>query len=750
MALIGTMKYLTIGDKTYEIDIPIASASTLGGIKVGSGLTIDSTTGVLNATGTSITIDSEMSDSSTNPVQNKVIKEYVDDSVDGVITIYHGTSSSAASATTKTVTCNDFTAADLKAGAAILVTFNTTNTAAVDDLMLNVNSTGAKKIQYINNGTRGNLSSAGYLKASTTYLFVYDGTYWVVYFNYNTTYSSMTEAEITAGTGTTARTITPARLKTAVETWAPVSSVNGQTGDVTITVPTKTSDLTNDSNFVVDASYTHTDNNYTSDEKSKLSGIAAGAEVNQNAFSTIKVGTTDLAADSKTDTLTITAGNNITLTPTANTDSFSIAATDTTYDVVTAGTSTTTGGLMSQADKTKLNGIATGAEVNVQANWNETSSSSDAYIQNKPSIPTATSDLTNDSGFITGMTILSYGTSTWNDFLTAYNANKVVYCRASSNSNPASGSQTRLAFMASVNDATNPTNVEFQYYRSVNTHTASQQGDQVYIYQLDKTAGWSVTVREASVKVVAGTGLSGTYSNGTMTLTGPTISLNGSSTTSASFYAPTDVGTDGYVLTSNGSGAPTWAAAQSSSSYTATSPIDITGNDISHEDSGVTAGTYGSYNSDSHYYYIPSVTVDAKGHITSVSQSYLGLASSKSAGILSASDYSAFSGGGSAYTTCTAYVGQGFAGYFYTGNLSLFKNNCPILLGAYVKCHINNQSTMYWVQAENVSITLNGAVRGYIPSKYLEFNGDPEGETASQYNAVVIYTPGSSGGGGGM
>ena len=30
----------------------------------------------------------------------------------------------------------------------------------------------------------------------------------------------------------------------------PVTSVNGKTGDVTITVPTKTSDLTNDSNYV--------------------------------------------------------------------------------------------------------------------------------------------------------------------------------------------------------------------------------------------------------------------------------------------------------------------------------------------------------------------------------------------------------------------------------------------------------------------------------------------------------------------
>lgn len=133
-------------------------------------------------------------------------------------------------------------------------------------------------------------------------------------------------------------------------------------------------------------------------------------------------------------------------------------------------------------------------------------------------IPTKTSDLTNDSGFITGMAILSYGNSTWQDFMDAYTAQKVVYCRASSNSNPASGSQTRLAFMAYVNNATTPTEVEFQYYRSVSTHTASQQGDQVYVYKLNKTNGWSVTVREASVKVVAGTGITASYSNGVITI----------------------------------------------------------------------------------------------------------------------------------------------------------------------------------------------------------------------------------------
>lgn len=133
-------------------------------------------------------------------------------------------------------------------------------------------------------------------------------------------------------------------------------------------------------------------------------------------------------------------------------------------------------------------------------------------------IPTKTSDLANDSGFITGMEILSYGSSTWADFLAAYNAKKVVYCRASSNSNPATGSQTRLAFMAYVYPADNPSSVEFQYYRSVTSHTDAQQGDQVYIYKLESNGTWSVTVREASTKIVAGTGLSSSYSNGTLTL----------------------------------------------------------------------------------------------------------------------------------------------------------------------------------------------------------------------------------------
>ena len=38
-------------------------------------------------------------------------------------------------------------------------------------------------------------------------------------------------------------------------------------------IPTKTSQLNNDSNFVEDANYVHTDNNYTSEDKTKLQGL---------------------------------------------------------------------------------------------------------------------------------------------------------------------------------------------------------------------------------------------------------------------------------------------------------------------------------------------------------------------------------------------------------------------------------------------------------------------------------------------
>ena len=77
---------------------------------------------------------------------------------------------------------------------------------------------------------------------------------------------------------------------------------------VDIKIPTKTSDLTNDSNFAVDANYVHTDNNYTTDEKNKLNGIAEGAQVNK--IENIKVNGVAQTITSKTVNIAVPTINN--------------------------------------------------------------------------------------------------------------------------------------------------------------------------------------------------------------------------------------------------------------------------------------------------------------------------------------------------------------------------------------------------------------------------------------------------------
>jgi hypothetical protein len=159
----------------------------------------------------------------------------------------------------------------------------------------------------------------------------------------------------------------------------------------------------------------------SSTDKTKLDGIASGAQVN--------VGT-NLTYTASTRVLASSTGNDATLpeATTSNAGLFSSAdktkldgmdagaepnvGTNLSYTASTRELASSTGtnvtlpevttsnaGLLSSSDKTKLNGIATGAEVNVQSDWNATSG--DAFIQNKPTIPTNNNQLTNGAGYIT-------------------------------------------------------------------------------------------------------------------------------------------------------------------------------------------------------------------------------------------------------------------------------------------------------------------------------------------------------------
>ncbi len=109
-------------------------------------------------------------------------------------------------------------------------------------------------------------------------------------------------------------------------------------------------------------------NDYTNTEKTKLEGIATGAEVNVNADWNATTG--DAQVLNKPD-LSVYA-----TTTTVNAD-LSNKVDKETGKVLSANDYT-------DAEKTKLGGIATGAEVNVNADWNATTG--DAQVLNKPDL----------------------------------------------------------------------------------------------------------------------------------------------------------------------------------------------------------------------------------------------------------------------------------------------------------------------------------------------------------------------------
>lgn len=226
-------------------------------------------------------------------------------------------------------------------------------------------------------------------------------------------------------------------------------------------------------------------------------------------------------------------------------------------------------------------------------------------------------DLSDKPDVMTGLTELSYGeANAWAKFLAAYQAGQIVYCRASSNSNPATGSQTRRASMAYVDNADNPTEVEFQYVRSVSSKTASQPVDQVFVYKLTSASGgtWTVTTRNMGPKLAQGTNTTVSYSNGTYTISstggGPSVVQTvGTSTTSVMsqnavtgliYYDPSTRGTIS-IGTTNG--------------YEVTGGIQIGDGALAPEDYSIAIG-YNARGSDGGYPY-RGIAIGANAYVWS-------------------------------------------------------------------------------------------------------------------------------------
>ena len=240
---------------------------------------------------------------------------------------YYGTCSTAAGTQIKVVDCTGF---KLEEGCHIRVIF--TNAQTYNGVVqLNVNSTGAINVQY-KQGT----NSVRYIWSAGELIdFTYNGTYWIMHERAlaSTTYYGVAKLVNSAISTSTSLALVPASLNSVMQyivTGYPVYSTSAtyDVGDrvrystyvyecitaittaeawtaahweIVDSLQTQIDNLS--SNAVVDASYVHTDNNYTTTEKNKLSGIATGAEV--NAIDTIKVNGTAQAITNKAVDITI-------------------------------------------------------------------------------------------------------------------------------------------------------------------------------------------------------------------------------------------------------------------------------------------------------------------------------------------------------------------------------------------------------------------------------------------------------------
>ena len=117
-------------------------------------------------------------------------------------------------------------------------------------------------------------------------------------------------------------------------------------------------------------------NDFTTELKDKLTAIEAAAQVNKIE----EIKTADGVA------LTITDKSVTLPAATAAVDAYTKAQSDDKYVAKEAGKALTSNDFTDEL-KTKLEGVANNANKNVQADWNEADTDSDAFIKNKPVIP---------------------------------------------------------------------------------------------------------------------------------------------------------------------------------------------------------------------------------------------------------------------------------------------------------------------------------------------------------------------------
>lgn len=376
----GTNKF-TVGDGTNSFEVAVTPSITNNVTGTGTSGQAAVFNGAHTLTGRAIST-SIATDNSTNLVTEGAVKSYVDGATAGLSGAMH---------------------------------YIGTSTSAITD--------GGTENPTIS-GYSGTAKTAGNVVVYGSKEFVWDGTAWEEFGDegsYALKTVSVTGTGVLSGGGTLTedRTIVHNTSGATAGTYGPGADVTGSEG-ATISVPEITVDEYGHITAISNKTYTSKNTTYTAlknpnalniGTKPSTSGTATNRVTYDGSASGKGLYFSSAAASNTNVQFAVDANGFVTgtVTESVNTDRYvnsaafasqgTNGANGTQMTLTRAGSDTatvtatipvataTTAGVMSGEMVTKLSGIAAGAEVNVQSDWNATSG--DAMILNKPTIPAA-------------------------------------------------------------------------------------------------------------------------------------------------------------------------------------------------------------------------------------------------------------------------------------------------------------------------------------------------------------------------
>ena len=524
--------------------------------------------------------------------------------------VFYGTCGTAAATAAKAVTCPSFTAADLTAGTVLYVDFTYSNTVASPTL--NVNSTGAKDIMRYGT-TRPSTSAASSWNAGSIVCMVYDGTYWNIAGWLNTTYSAISQTNIENQSGTSTGLITGQRFTQGLAARLAISQTLASGTEIAeITLNGTATKLYAPSSGLQNTFYgtsstaaaTANKDVVCSDWLDNYGDIIAVTFTNANTAQSpqlaVNGGTArPIMLNGSTQGATWGAGETVTFMRRAyggGTPCFEYLSNGNAYDL--ASSKSTVSYTPTQTSGTAIGTLTIDNVANTLYAPSSGGSRSDWYA-------TSTSSATNT---------LTASTTSHDFSLTAGNVVHVLFSNEPNNStNPftlnvdgtgaktiyGSGGQSSTVTKAWAANEVVSFVYSGTYFQIIDAGraTTSNYGETI-LSSLHNSSAEDVAATSKAVKDAYD------LANGKSTVSWSQSQSSGTKIATVTIDGtPTDV----YAPSGGGGG-----------SYTATAPIDITNNVISHNNSGVGAGSTTAYLDSKQGYYIPLVTYDAMGHLTAV------------------------------------------------------------------------------------------------------------------------------------